>query len=250
MRLAKLITIFALLTALFACTSNYKKGEKEFYLRKYIEAKKYYRVVEQNDLNYANAQARIHEIDSILDQKLFDKAMNLYTGNMFSDARTVFLTIDSSSVLYNQINLFLNKIDSIDLVRQREAQAKADEANVVQKRNAKLKEADNAKVIRDLKKEVRRLFNELLSFKNKNDFHVYGFGTGGSYNKWLQEVKTLKNTPEAALLIHYDFVVGDLETLGLEYMGTKGKETEYTRWAKKTINDGLKKNAPISGVSP
>jgi hypothetical protein len=29
--------------------------------------------------------------------------------------------------------------------------------------------------------------------------------------------------------------------LGLEYMSSNGEETEYSRWARKVINDGLKK---------
>lgn len=64
---------------------------------------------------------------------------------------------------------------------------------------------------------------------------------GYKYNKWLKEVQDLKNAPGSELFLEYeDFVVGHLETLGLEYLHSKGRETEYSRWAKETFNEALK----------
>lgn len=41
------------------------------------------------------------------------------------------------------------------------------------------------------------------------------------------------------LLLTEGFVVGDLEMLGLEYMGSEGQETEYSEYAKEKIEYGL-----------
>jgi hypothetical protein len=211
------------------CTNNYKRGEREFNLEKYDEAKSYYKLVEQGDTDYGNAQSKILAIDSIIDKQIFDRAISLYNENMFADAQTFLLKIDSTSYLFNNSTLFLNKIDSIRLAIQLE-----------NKRQEKERKLGEEKAINDVKQKIKVLYNDLVSFKDKSDFHYYGFRVGYKYNKWLTEVQELKNAPEAKLLLQHGFVVGDLEMLGLEYLNSKGKETEYSIWAKKTISDGLK----------
>lgn len=212
------------------CTNNYKRGEREFNVEKYDEAKSYYELVEQGDADYENAQSRILDIDSIIDKQTFDRAINLYNENMYADAETFLLKIDSTSHLFNKSRLFLNKIDSISLATQLENERQEKERKLVEE-----------KAINETKEKVRVLYNDLFSFKDKSDFHYHGFEMDYKYNKWLTDVQELKNAPEAKLLLQYGFVVGDLEMLGLEYVNSKGKETEYSRWAKKTISDGLKK---------
>jgi len=103
------------------------------------------------------------------------------------------------------------------------------------------KKFQEEKALKKIKDDIRVLFNSLMAFKDNSDFHKYGFGVGYKYNKWLKEVQRLKSIPEAHLLfINQGFAVGDLEMLGREYMGSNGKETEYSLWAKKRILDGLR----------
>lgn len=85
------------------------------------------------------------------------------------------------------------------------------------------------------------LYNELLAFKGSDDFHYYGFSGAGKYNSWLKRAAELKNSPHAkTILLDYGFALGDIEMLGLEYVKSKGRETEYSNWAKSRIENGLK----------
>jgi len=74
--------------------------------------------------------------------------------------------------------------------------------------------------------EARDLYFQLVVFKDKSDFHAFGFGAGGPYNNWMKEIEKLESNPNANLLLEEGLVVGDLKMLGLEYMNSKGKETE------------------------
>lgn len=237
------VNVILLLTMLVfgQCTSDYKKGEREFKIENYEEAKSYYKLVEQESENYERAQLRILEIDSIIEKLILDKAKSLFSEKMYSDAEVLLSTIDSTSRLYTDSKTFLTKIDSIRQARQLENERIEKLKKIEEERIAKNKINEDEKALRQVKQKVRVLFNSLMEFKGKSDFHNYGFGVGYKYNKWLRDVQELKNTPEANLLLKYGFVVGDLEMLGLEYLESKGQETEYTRWSRKTISDGLKK---------
>lgn len=103
------------------------------------------------------------------------------------------------------------------------------------------KATENDEALKKAKDEIRELFTELLTFKNDNDFHTNGFGQGSKYNSWLTNVQNMKNDKTQKLLIRLGFVPGDLEMLGFEYLKSKGQETDYSLWMKKTIEDGLKK---------
>lgn len=88
--------------------------------------------------------------------------------------------------------------------------------------------------------DTKQLLNELLSFKDKSDFHYYGFGGAYKYNDWLKKADELRDRPCAkTILVKYGFALGDLQMLGLEYNKSKGKETEYSIWAKKRISEGV-----------
>jgi hypothetical protein len=92
-----------------------------------------------------------------------------------------------------------------------------------------------------LKQEIisktKNLYLELIEFKGDDEFHRVGFGACCKYNNWLQKVEKLQNDPNAKLLLQEGVTVGDLQMLGLEYMRSKGKETEYSTF----INKELKK---------
>ena len=79
-----------------------------------------------------------------------------------------------------------------------------------------------------------------MAFKDKKDFHDYGFVACCKYHKWFQDIMRLKASPEAQEIYFEDgFVIGDVSTLGMEYMMTKGEENDYTRWANNRIRKGL-----------
>lgn len=98
--------------------------------------------------------------------------------------------------------------------------------------------------LKPIKKDVEILYERLLSFKNNEDFHIYGFGQKYKYNDWLKRIEKLSEDEMALKFnIHFGFSIGDLETLGQEYRVNKGKETKLTIWARKRIEKGLKSDA-------
>ena len=107
--------------------------------------------------------------------------------------------------------------------------------------NKETKATENDEALKKAKDEIRILFTELLTFKDNNDFHTKGFGQGSKYNSWIKKVQNMKNEKTQKLLIGLGFVPGDLEMLGFEYIKSKGQETDYSLWIKKTIEEGLKK---------
>ncbi len=87
--------------------------------------------------------------------------------------------------------------------------------------------------------EFKSLYQELKNFKDNNDFKKYGFATGGPYHIWLKKVRNLKSNPNSKSLIKRGFVVGELEALGLEYVASKGKETEVTIFFNKIFKEAI-----------
>lgn len=87
--------------------------------------------------------------------------------------------------------------------------------------------------------EFKSLYGELLEFKGNNKFKQYGFAIGGPYNHWLKKVQNLKNNPNSKLLIKRGFVVGELETLGLAYVSSKGRETDITIFFNKIFSEAI-----------
>lgn len=84
-------------------------------------------------------------------------------------------------------------------------------------------------------------YEELNNFKSKPDFIEYGFEIGGPYNNWLTEVQHCRDEYDSFLLnANTGFLFGDLEMLGLEYVSSKGKETDYSIFITKTIEENIK----------
>lgn len=141
--------------------------------------------------------------------------------------------INSESSLYNESSIYILKIDSI----KKEFEIHENKRRNEEQKLARINELKDSRDLKKIKQKVRVLYNELLSFKDKDDSHYYGFGIRYKYNRWLREVQTLKNSPEAVLLITEEYVVGDLEMLGLEYVYLSGGENEYTRWVRQKFNN-------------
>ena len=89
-------------------------------------------------------------------------------------------------------------------------------------------------------KEFKILYKELIVFKSNTDFIKYGFAIGGPYNSWLKKVQLLKKNPKSKSLISKGFVVEELQTLGLEYVASKGKETDVTIFFNKIFSEVIK----------
>ena len=103
----------------------------------------------------------------------------------------------------------------------------------------KVETVDNTEKIEQLFAEFKSLYQELLDFKDADDFKQYGFGEGGPYNRWLKKVEELKNNPDSKLLLQKDVLIGELEQLGLAYVSSKGKETEVTKNFNKIFSDAI-----------
>ncbi len=97
--------------------------------------------------------------------------------------------------------------------------------------SARQKQKDEAdEEIRRYVKAIHDSYNELMSFKNNQRFHQFGFGRGGPYHQWLLNAQRLRNNPlHRELYDRYGFGVLSLEQLGQEYVKTRGMENDFTR---------------------
>ena len=84
------------------------------------------------------------------------------------------------------------------------------------------------------------LYHDLMQFKNESKFHQYGFGVCCKYHKWLKKVEDLKENPnEEQLVFQVGINATDLHLLGLEYMKSKGQETDHTVFMNQKFNKAL-----------
>jgi hypothetical protein len=80
--------------------------------------------------------------------------------------------------------------------------------------------------------EVRRLYLELMSFKDDSLFHKVGFAPENKYSHWMDRVgKLYEDSRSKGLLAKEGVPVEDLLNLGLEYFKSSGKETTFSRFA-------------------
>ena len=87
--------------------------------------------------------------------------------------------------------------------------------------------------------EFNTLYQELLTFKDTQDFKTYGFGSEGSNSVWLDKVENLKNNPDSKLFLKKGIVPEDLEKLGLAYAVSEGQETEVTKMFNELFKKAL-----------
>lgn len=86
---------------------------------------------------------------------------------------------------------------------------------------------------------LKALYEELQGFKNDPEFHEGGFGNCCKFKAWLKEVEKLDDEDTMHFLIEVGFVPGDLRMLGMEYMKSGGRTTEYTEFMEAVIADGF-----------
>jgi hypothetical protein len=240
------LPILVILLLNIGCSTAYEKGENFFEQGDYASARREYLAIELGDENYNAAQIKLTQIRAFLDKQILDSALSFYSSKKYVDAENILSAISDSSTYHFYSVMLLRRMDSIRKANREHNKKIANAKSNGKNQNAGGVDADDNNGIDDpqlnnLRKQVKVLFEELLEFKNRSDFQSYGFGMGYKYNKWLKEVKALKSSPlNIDLLSMHGFVVGDLETLGIEYSQTNGKDNEYTIWAKNRIRAGLK----------
>ena len=78
-------------------------------------------------------------------------------------------------------------------------------------------------------KRLLALHKELHSFKDDPEFHQVGFGACCRFHEWQARVEVLRSETKLETIMDIEVVPGDLLILGLEYMQSKGRSTEYTK---------------------
>lgn len=104
----------------------------------------------------------------------------------------------------------------------------------------KAERSENVELTDRLKRVVCIKLEKLLQFKDSKEFKKYGFGAGGPYHKWIEEVERLHNSKKPKEI---PFVVrvapGELMQLSSDFM-KHGRETDYIKQTlpelKKTID--------------
>lgn len=94
----------------------------------------------------------------------------------------------------------------------------------------------------DGRKFIQSKYEELLAFRATPEFIEYGFAIGGPYSQWIKDVQYAHNTKrfgegEAA------YTITHLLQLGLEYVSSKGRETPFSKTARKRIKVTLTGNS-------
>lgn len=78
------------------------------------------------------------------------------------------------------------------------------------------------------KKTLKQFYDKLMSFKDETDFHKFGFGRGGPYFSWLDDLKHFqkpsKISDDAMICSRY------LNLLGYAYIRSHGEENDLTKW--------------------
>ena len=88
-------------------------------------------------------------------------------------------------------------------------------------------------------KQLLTLYEELHSFKDDPTFHEVGFGRCCRFHDWQTRVEALQSKAGLETLADVGVLPGDLLTLGMEYMRSKGRPTEYTGTMEPHYESGL-----------
>jgi hypothetical protein len=165
---------------------------------------------------------------------------------------------NSPSVVLEQEQANRNKVQAAVYLKEQEKKKQVQEefrqrvAKETQEQN-KLREEQRrvfeaTKKQMDEKKSVEMQFlqtkyDSLSEFKDSKQFAEWGFSAIGPFGPWLRDVEAKKSGKFESADVA--FAVAHLLTLGLEYKDSKGKETDYSRFANnciKGILDGQTKD--------
>lgn len=92
----------------------------------------------------------------------------------------------------------------------------------------------------------KRMYLDLMLFKDEPAFKRYGFGIGcpnTKYRMWLSVVEEMRDSKRySAAMLPLEVLPGDLLVLAMEYAMNGGQETEYTRWARSQFDHAFQLN--------
>ena len=125
--------------------------------------------------------------------------------------------------------------DEIEIIKELSLGSEKEKSELMMSKG----KAEHERIFNERKGLLIEKYKELMSFKNKSEFHEYGFGIGSKYNKWMKEVEGLRNFNKNNNELNIAF--GDLLQLGLEYMSTKGQESNITKLYIESYNELLRK---------
>ncbi len=103
---------------------------------------------------------------------------------------------------------------------------------------------------------LQKKLQALMEFKDDPDFHFYGFGRDRPYSLWFQELQAKRVTigQEHGLLPGLNEAAYGVLQSGMDYMRSRGKETDFTRWSiprvKQTLREAIKLKARPLPSSP
>ena len=116
----------------------------------------------------------------------------------------------------------------------------------------KYPDAPQSEVLSFVKTEAFGLYFELLSFRNDPGFILAGFGVGGPYKEWREDVEALRTYSMGALGAYKikpsssdGFVLqspGQIWHLGSEYSENRGSESDFSLRIKNTLDETFGRN--------
>ena len=73
--------------------------------------------------------------------------------------------------------------------------------------------------------------------KESNTFKQYGLSEASPHKDWLKKVKDFTPEEGQRLMRAYGIVPGDIEMLGMEYVTSRCKETDFTKSKRKELEN-------------
>lgn len=83
----------------------------------------------------------------------------------------------------------------------------------------------------------KALYDELMEMKESNTFKQYGLSEASPHKDWLKKVKDFTPKEGQRLMRAYGIVPGDIEMLGMEYVTSRCKETDFTNSKRKELEN-------------
>jgi hypothetical protein len=77
--------------------------------------------------------------------------------------------------------------------------------------------------------QLATLYKELIRFKDEPRFKEVGFGQCCQYHDWMVRVERLRDKASSKVWLQVGVFPGDLVTLGLDFLHSKGAKTSYAR---------------------
>lgn len=100
--------------------------------------------------------------------------------------------------------------------------------------------ADREKAVAELTSDFKKLYKELLDFKDDAEFHRIGFGgdqgTTDIYREWKKSVEECRDSYEGKEQMVAGLYFSELWLLGMNYMREAGAENDFTKTKRANID--------------